>query len=91
MSFNGTMFNDDQLDHMRAIGRLPPEQVSWCGWGRAGDRWCCANPECEGKTQGKTLADKMKVWCPACRNYPRNGIITHTKRCTATPTGSTEP
>lgn len=84
-SFNGTPFNDEQLDYMRSLAKIPPEKLSWCGWGRAGDPHCCGNPECDGKTEGKTLADKMKVWCPVCRNYPRNGVLTHAKGCTATP------
>lgn len=83
---NGTPFNDDQLDHMRSIARLPDEQVSWCGWGRAGDPHCCAAPDCEGKTDGKTLADKKLVWCTSCHNYPfRGGMISHRLGCTAQP------
>ena len=82
MSFSGTPFNDEQLAHMRALAALPDEQVSWCGWGRAGDPYCCANASCPGKTEGKTLADKKAVWCPACRMTPSNGVLTHTKFCT---------
>lgn len=92
-TFNGTPFNDEQLDHMRSIDRLPDEEVSWCGWGsmraaREGD--CCCDPACPGKTEGKTRADKIKVWCPNCRNYPRNGVLTHSKFCTAPPPSSTD-
>lgn len=82
MSFNGTPFNNDQLDHMRAMGALPDEQVSWCGWGRAGDPHCCADSTCLGKTEGKTAADKRRVWCPDCRMVPnRDGVLTHTRFC----------
>lgn len=82
-TFNGTPFNDEQLDHMRSIAALPDEKVSWCGWGRAGDPHCCCNPDCVGKREGKTLADKKKVWCPTCRLVPENGMPRHTKFCTA--------
>lgn len=74
-------FNDDQLDYMRSLEKIPPEKLSWCGWGRAGDPWCCMNPDCIGKKEGKTLADKMKVWCPDCHNEPRDGLITHNIMC----------
>jgi len=80
-TFNGTPFNDDQLDYMRSLAKIPDEQLSWCGWGRIGPD-CCCNPECEGKTAGKTLADKKAVWCPECHNWPRNGEpITHRRGC----------
>ena len=82
MGFNGTPFNDDQLDHMRSIAAMPEDQVSWCGWGRAGDPWCCMAADCEGKTKGKTLADRRKVECPFCGNYPRNDEpIVHVVTC----------
>ena len=76
-------FNEDQRDHMRSLAATPPERLSWCGWGSAGDPWCCGDPDCMGKKEGKTLADKMKVWCPVCRNWPYKGVITHNIRCTA--------
>ena len=92
MSFNGTPFNDDQLDHMRSIAKLPDEQVSWCGWGTVADAkrgWCCANPTCLGKTEGKTAADKKRVWCPVCRMVPDgDGVLTHTRFCKAAPSSS---
>lgn len=86
MSFNGTPFNDDQLDYMRSLAEIPDAQLSWCGWGRAGDPHCCCNPECVGKKTGKTLADKKAVWCPECHNEPHDhaGTITHRRGCSST-------
>lgn len=69
-TFNGTPFNDEQLAHMRSIAKLPPEQVSWCGWGRAGDPHCCADPDCAGKKAGKTAADKLALRCLECNSTP---------------------
>lgn len=56
--------NDEQRDHMRALASTPPERVSWCGWGYAGDKWCCGDPNCVGKT-GKTLADRQAAQAPS--------------------------
>ncbi len=78
--FNGTPFNDDQLDYIRSLAKIPNDELGWCGWGRVGPD-CCMNPGCPGKN-GKTLADKMKVWCPECQNAPwPDGTIVHRKGC----------
>lgn len=95
-TFNGTPFNNEQLDYMRSLAKIPPEKLSWCGWGRAGDPFCCGNPDCIGKKEGKTLADKMKVWCQECQNAPwPDGTITHvitcSRRATEPSCGETEP
>lgn len=42
--------NREQQDHMRALSVTPPERVSWCGWGYVGDKWCCGDPGCPGKS-----------------------------------------
>lgn len=72
-------FNAEQRDHMRWLGEQPPEKLAWCGWGPVGP-FCCGSPSEECKA-GKTLADKMKVWCPECHNVPRNGAIVHCIGC----------
>lgn len=89
MTFNGTPFNDDQLDYMRSLAKIPDDQLSWCGWGRVGPD-CCCNPDCHGKKTGATLADKKAVWCPECHNEPRDGVITHRKGCKASPSSSAD-
>lgn len=61
MGFNGTPFNDDQLEHMRSIAKLPDERVSWCGWGVTGREGCCMNPHCIGKATGATMADRKAI------------------------------
>ena len=58
-------FNSEQLAHMDALDRMPPETKCWCGWDRLGECWNC-NRDCPGKT----AADKMAAWCPECRNAP---------------------
>lgn len=88
-TFNGTPFNDEQLDYMRSLSKIPPDELAWCGWGRVGPG-CCGAPSDECKA-GKTLADKMKVWCTTCHNYPRNGVITHVKGCKAAGQLSKDP
>jgi len=83
-TFNGTPFNDEQLDYMRSLAAIPDDELGWCGWGRVGPD-CCCNPECPGKA-GKTLADAKLVWCPECHNKPwADGTITHNVMCKRRP------
>jgi hypothetical protein len=53
MSLYDHYLNDDQLDHVRSLSQIPPEQRCWCGWFKLGE---C--PTCE---RGKTCADKLEM------------------------------
>ena len=72
-------FNDEQISYMKYLATVPPEQKCYCGWYMADE---C--PNCKGRG---TLADRLKVSCPTCHNYPHLGgrpTITHNIKC-ATP------
>ena len=56
--------NAEQQDHMASLATTPPERRSWCGWGYAGDKWCCGDPKCPGRLEGKTLADRLRMVQP---------------------------
>jgi DnaJ-class molecular chaperone len=69
-------FNDDQIDYMRYLATVPPAEKCYCGWYMAAE---C--PNCKGRG---TLADRLKVQCPTCHNYPHLGgkpTITHNIKC----------
>lgn len=78
MTFNGTPFNNDQLEHMRDLAKRDPATLCWCGWYEVGKCYSRVYTEC---AEGKSAADKMAVWCPSCRNPPRDGVITHVRGC----------
>lgn len=52
MNENSGYFNADQLDHMRALDTLTPEEKCYCGWYPLG--------HCPHCPKGKTCADKLR-------------------------------
>ena len=70
--------NDDQIDYIRSLGKIPPSERCYCGWYRAGKCYHCKDRA--------TLADRLKVQCPGCDNYPLLGgsiAVTHRIGCTS--------
>jgi hypothetical protein len=57
------MFNEYQVAEARYLNSLPPEKKCWCGWYRFG--------ECPKCNPAYTEADRLRVTCPDCGNYPR--------------------
>ena len=53
------MFNSYQIEHMKHLQRIPPENRCWCGWNLLGDCYNCKN-------DGRTLADRLAEQCPVC-------------------------
>jgi hypothetical protein len=47
-----SMFNEDQLDHMRSLAAIPPQEKCYCGWYRLGE---CPN----GCPPDKNNLDKL--------------------------------
>lgn len=45
------MFNDDQMDYMRALAEIPPHLKCYCGWYLLG--------ECPHCPPNRTCADKL--------------------------------
>lgn len=58
----GIMFNDDQVGYMRDIAAKPLAEKCWCAWFKLG--------ECPHCPLDKSAADRAKVECPICHNYP---------------------
>lgn len=72
--------NEEQLDYLRSLGKIPPDERCWCAWFRLG--------ECPHCPPSKTLAQRLLVQCPdpRCQNYPDPlGLypITHNIKCQA--------
>jgi hypothetical protein len=73
------MFNDDQRDYMRSLGKLSNDERCWCAWYRVN--------ECPNCPPGKTLTMRLAVQCPErlCQNYPSphdpDGKIIHNICC----------
>jgi hypothetical protein len=70
-----SVFNPDQLDHIKSLAELPPESRCWCGWYELG---LC--PHCP---PGRTSAEKLAVQCRYCGNDggPEGRPITHITTC----------
>lgn len=71
-------FNDEQISYMKYLATVPPEKLCYCAWYMADE---C--PNCKGRG---TLADRLKVQCAGCSNYPHLGgkpTITHRIGCTS--------
>jgi hypothetical protein len=75
-----SLFNEHQEEFMRSLARIPAENKCWCGWYLAG--------ECHTCPKDVTNADKLKVWCPECKNTPSNygkGELIHSIFCSHNP------
>ena len=80
--------NKDQQDYCAYLSTLQPEAKCWCGWYPIGT---C--PHCP---DGKSAADKVRVWCPTCHSDPGPdgaGPIVHRIGCKrhSTDMDSTKP
>ena len=67
-----TVLNEDQVDYMRSLGKIPPEEKCWCGWFRLDE---CN--KCNVNHPGKTRANFLAQACPECFTLPP----THVKGC----------
>ena len=69
--------NSDQRDYVESLATMRPEDKCWCAWYPKG--------ECHSCPPDLSLADRLKVSCPECRNYPRASNPTepfvHIKGC----------
>lgn len=72
-----SMFNDDQIGHMRSLAAMPDEARCWCGWYKAG--------ECPNCRTTETLADRRSSECSSCGSYPHEpgGRLVHRIGCSA--------
>lgn len=66
-------FNEDQLDYMESMAKVPLEKKCWCCWYMFGE---C--PHCPTDVNG---ADKMAAMCNNCRAYPVPGERRHLDWC----------
>lgn len=75
-----SVFNEEQQDHMRSLAAIPADQRCWCGWNRVNKCYNCP--------AGYSLAQRLIVQCPSCRNFPRPWIsstLTHVITCKERP------
>lgn len=54
--------NEEQLSYVRSLSAIPADRKCWCGWWELG--------KCQNCPAGKSLAQRMAVSCPFCRNFP---------------------
>lgn len=77
------MFNDDQLDYMHSLSKIPLAEKCYCAWFRLGT---C--PHCP---PGVSAADRATVECVGCNNYPPatklDAPIVHRIGCNLYPRG----
>lgn len=73
-------FNEDQQAYMASLAATPDEERCYCGWDRFGECYNCKQDEF---TKTRTRADRVKLSCPHCGNYPsREGQeISHNIKC----------
>ena len=71
-----SLFNPDQEAYMASLGRMKDEEKCYCGWDRFGECYHCKRSDF---AKDKTLADRHKLACPYCDNYPfdDSGKIVH--------------
>lgn len=71
-----SLFNEHQEEYLRSLARIPPEHKCWCGWYQV--------DHCPVCPKHITNADKLKIWCPECKNAPSDfgkGELIHSIFC----------
>ena len=80
-----SIFNIEQQEYMKELAAIPPKERCWCGWSRFGQCFNCDQYEI---LKNLTLADKLPLQCPECRNAPAvpGGKIVHIYKCSRSET-----